>query len=68
MRSRFLRPAQCLLCHLRIKGLLLERTLSNTLSNKENIMIIIWSEETLKHILGGGLVELYGISELKSIE
>jgi len=30
-------------------------------------MIITWSEETLKHILGRDSIGLHGISELKSI-
>jgi len=38
-----------------------------TFSNKENVMIITWSEETLKHILRGDLIGLDGISEFKSL-
>jgi len=30
-------------------------------------MIITWSEEMLKHILGGDSIGLHGISEFKSI-
>jgi len=66
MRSPFLRPARYLLRQT-IYGLKDCYWSEHTLCNKENVMIIIWSEETLKHILGGGLVGLYEISEFKSI-
>jgi len=43
IRLRFLRPALCLLLHLRVEGLLLERICAQQLR-------ATWSEETLKKI------------------